>query len=102
MVPLMPLIYEALPKAALYLAALAAVGVPIARALLARAAGDGASEPAGAQQRLRRLALAIAAAAVLALALRAWGHTAAAFGPSDALLPENLRIIALESRWGGS
>jgi copper transport protein len=49
---------------------------------------------------LARLALIVSCLLVAALLLRAWAQTAAAFGVQEAWLPENLRLIAFESRWG--
>jgi putative copper export protein len=37
---------------------------------------------------------------IAALFVRLWTQTAAAFGPNDAWLLDNLRLMALESRWG--
>jgi putative copper resistance protein D len=96
------MLYEVLPKAAVYSAALFAVGLAVARALLRRAATDtrsqGLIDPL--ESRLRRYALSVAASAIAALTARAWAHTAAVFGPAEASRWENLRLIALESRWG--
>lgn len=41
-----------------------------------------------------------AAALAVATLVRAWAHTAAAFGVADSWTWENLCLIALESRWG--
>jgi copper transport protein len=49
---------------------------------------------------LSRLALVVSCLLVAALLLRAWAQTATAFGVKEAWLPENLRLIAFESRWG--
>jgi putative copper export protein len=49
---------------------------------------------------LGRLALVVSCLLVVALLLRAWAQTATAFGVTEAWLPENLRLIAFESRWG--
>lgn len=46
-----------------------------------------------------RLAMA-AAVLVAATLVRAWAHTASAFGVAEAWVWENLRLIAFESRWG--
>ena len=37
---------------------------------------------------------------VAALALRAWAHTAAAFGVAESLSYQNLYIVTIESQWG--
>ena len=49
---------------------------------------------------LSRLAFGVSCLLVAALLLRAWAQTATAFGVEEAWLPENLRLIAFESRWG--
>lgn len=93
--------YEALPKALWYIAVQLAVGVSTARWLLARAQATAPHAPdAAGESRLAMVAMAAGGAAVVALALRLWGHTAAAFGADGAWLAENLRTIAIESRWG--
>ena len=38
----------------------------------------------------------------MSLGARAWAHTAASFGPAEAWSWEPLRVIVLESRWGGA
>jgi putative copper export protein len=89
--------YEWLPKAVVYVTAQLAVGLAVAR-WLARPA-DGAADVA-LDARLARAAIAVAVLALVALAARAWVHTATAFGWAEAWVGENLRVIALESRWG--
>lgn len=97
------MLYEVVPKAAVYLSALVAVGVPVARALLKRSTGAVAADEAGSlEARLRRVALLVGIIALLALALRAWAHTAAVFGAADAFRWENLHVIAIDSRWGAA
>jgi copper transport protein len=49
---------------------------------------------------LSRLALFVSCLLIAALLLRAWAQTATAFGVKEAWLPENLRLITFESRWG--
>jgi copper transport protein len=49
---------------------------------------------------LSRLAFVVSCLLVAALLLRAWAQTVSAFGSQDAWLPENLRLVAFESRWG--
>lgn len=83
-----------------YGAIIAAVGACAVRFFLASAL----LHP-DARDRLERAAAASGVAAVLvafaAQLLRAWTHTLAAFGLADALVWSNLRLIAIESRWGG-
>jgi len=88
--------YEWLPKAAVYALAQFAIGLAVARRL-ARSADSAASSL---DARLAGAAGVVAIALVSALAARAWLHTVTAFGWADALVVENLRVIALESRWG--
>jgi copper transport protein len=97
-----PLLYEAGPKAALYALAQFAVGVAVAHWLLRRAPNDPGLESLipRLDERLARLAVWIPCLAMAALAARVWGHTAVSFGAADAWSPENLGLIAWESRWG--
>jgi copper transport protein len=90
--------YEWLPKAAVYALCQFALGLAVARRV-ARPADGGVTPSLDA--RLARAAGVVATALFVALAVRAWLHTVAAFGWADALVVENLRVIALESRWGG-
>ena len=48
------------------------------------------------------IGLTAAAVACLALGLRAWTHTLAAFGLTEAFDWQNIQLIAVESRWGQS
>jgi putative copper export protein len=89
--------YEWLPKAVVYALVQFAIGLAVARRL-ARPA-DGLATLA-LDARLSLLAVGVAAVLLLALAARVWVHTATAFGWADAWIGENLRVIALESRWG--
>lgn len=54
----------------------------------------------GGEAWLSRLALIVSFLLVAALLLRAWAQTASAFGMKEAWLPENLQLVAFESRWG--
>jgi putative copper export protein len=97
------ILYEAFPKTLLYMAALAAIGVPVARVLLERAAGHVQPDTTGEiEARLRRLARGAAFFALATLIARAWAYTASAFGPAEAVQWENLRLIVIESRWGAA
>jgi putative copper resistance protein D len=89
--------YEWLAKAAVYALVQFAIGLAVARRLAAADGGAGLAVDA----RLARAALVVTVALLLALAARAWLHTVSAFGWTDAWAGENLRLIALESRWGG-
>lgn len=89
--------YEWLPKAAVYALIQFAIGLAVARRLAT--APDGRLSPT-LDRTFSRAAAVVAAALVVALAVRAWLHTVTAFGWADAWLGENLRVIALESRWG--
>jgi copper transport protein len=89
--------YEWLPKAAVYALVQFAIGLVVARRL-ARPA-DGRSSAAF-DARLSWATIAVAVTLLVAVAARAWVHTVTAFGWADAWVGENLRVIALESRWG--
>lgn len=86
-----------LPKAAVYLFGQLAIGAVIVRRLAAGA--DGGASP-GIDAWLLTVARAVAALLLAALAFRLVTQTVAAFGPSDAWTVENLRIVAIDSRWG--
>ena len=47
-----------------------------------------------------KLGLGMSALLVASLLVRAWAHTATAFGLSDSFSTSNLHLIAIESRWG--
>jgi putative copper export protein len=83
--------FEWLPKAAVYCGAFVAAG-SVAIGILSRGRGNHA--------RLKIIALLSAILMLAGLAARAWFHTAAVFGWADSLSFENLRLIAVESRWG--
>ena len=86
--------------ALLYGAILAAIGACAARWLIAPRLD--AHEARHLERSAATIGLASAALAVLAQVLRAWTHTIAAFGLADAFVWENVRLIAIESRWGQS
>jgi copper transport protein len=95
---------EAAPKAALYASVQLAVGVATTHWLLRRVATS-AWRPGLLDQvdrRLARLAIWASVAATAALALRVWSHTAIVFGWPESMTWSNLRVIALESRWGSN
>lgn len=95
-------VIEALPKAVVYLALLGATGTCAARwwsrVLGARRGGD--AWPAELDRALGRMLSAAAAALVAGLVARAWTHSVAALGFAEALVWENVRLIAWESGWG--
>ena len=101
---------EVTAKAVVYAAALLAVGVAVSYQLLRHVAGNpafptSAAAPvhrvSGSAARKLDTLLAISAVVMLcALAMRAVGHSVAAFGWTDGLTWENVRLIAVESGWG--
>ena len=95
----MPESFEAAAKVVAYLAILVATGVAGAGWLLARASVE-PSAAAAARRRLDAMVLPAGACLLLATLVRAWAHTASAFGVAEAWSLENLHLIALESRWG--
>jgi putative copper export protein len=92
---------EAAPKAVLYGALLVAIGACAARWLL-RAHALGSSDDRGTdfERRLSRVLVVAAAFVTVAIALRAWTHTLAVFGPSDGMDWDRIQLVALQSRWG--
>ena len=92
---------EIAAKVLAYGAVLLTFGCAVTRLLLLpRVVPQGTAQADDAVRRLAATQVAAAGVLLLALALRAFGHTVAAFELPDALSIENLRIIALESRWG--
>jgi putative copper export protein len=69
--------------------------------MLPRLGQERADEARACEERLAGLALAATIALVIGLALRLFAHTAAAFGLAESLSIEALRVIGIESRWGG-
>ena len=96
-------LFEVVAKSAVYGCALVAVGAVTAnRLLLPRAAGRlnrdiQEATALAASNRLRMAAFGL----LVALLMRAWAHTATAFGLMDSFSPANLRIVTSESRWAG-
>jgi putative copper export protein len=88
-----------LAKAVVYGLGQLAIGIAVARRL-AWHAGPGSGSGADLERYLIRFARVLALLILLALAFRLWAQTASAFGQSDAWALENLRLIAIESRWG--
>ena len=86
----------------MYAALLPALGALVARwALLPALSGVlSAAARTRVERLLGQIGLVAALVVALATALRAWTHTVAAFGFSDAQSWEAIRIIAFESRWG--
>ncbi len=94
--------YESVPKATVYALIQLAAGLAIVRWNVGRAWGESLARESGVDRRFRRSALLVAPAIVVGLLARAWTHTFVAFGLPDALAWENIRVVALESRWGAS
>ncbi|HUP25346.1 MAG TPA: CopD family protein [Thermoanaerobaculia bacterium] len=93
---------EAAGRWAVYLTALPWLGAVSARLLLwPRVTVTTPDERLELDRALGRLALLLAMALLFALALRALGQTAIAFGLGDALDLDHLRTVVVESRWGG-
>jgi putative copper export protein len=93
---------EATPKAMVYASVMLCVGAAVGRGLL-RFKGERrltAIQRAELADAFRRLAITAPLILVVALTLRAWAHTAAAFGIPESISYQNLHTIALESQWG--
>lgn len=93
----MPENLEVAAKLVAYLAIVLAIGCAGAAWLAARPAFTPFAEL---QPRIASRLLPIAGAMLTATLVRAWAHTASTFGTEEAWTWENLRLIALESRWG--
>lgn len=92
---------EIAAKVLAYGAVLLTLGCAVVRlALLPRLASPGTPQRDDVVQRVAGTQVAASGILLIALLLRAFGHTVSAFELPDALSLENLRIIALESRWG--
>jgi putative copper export protein len=103
-VPDPAVLLEAGAKALMYTSLLIAIGAIALRwLLLPRAAKElGPDRILAIELSIARLAPGAASAALAACILRVWTHTVSAFGLADAASWDNLRLIALESRWGQS
>jgi len=86
------------PKALMYSFGQLAIGVVVVR-LLASGRSDAATQVSP-SHRLDRVALVVACGLCVAMLLRLAAQTAAAFGTTEAWALENLRVVAIESRWG--
>jgi copper transport protein len=97
---MLDMLIEAATKALLYAAVLQTVGA--ATAFWAIAPQPAADAPPGhsVEASIQRVGLRASAAVVLALLLRAWAHTATAFGLAQSMSLRALSTIAIESRWG--
>ncbi len=92
---------EMLVKAAGYAAWMAAAGACAVRWLIVpRLAPRSYPDAAGLLHSAATTLVAASAVALGAVLLRAWAHTVAAFGYEESFVWENIRLIALESRWG--
>ena len=80
-----------------YLALLCGTGAAVALAFARAAAPGDALAP-----RLRRLARLAGVLGVAAVVLRALAHAAALDGPAGAFELDTLRLVVIDSRWGGS
>ncbi len=96
-------VLEAIARGTLYLAFLPVVGACAFRWFLLPRADPGIVTTRtfeALEQSVVRVGLIAAALLLLAVLLRAWAHTAAAFGAAEALSWESLRVVTVESRWG--
>ncbi|MGC4082316.1 MAG: CopD family protein [Vicinamibacterales bacterium] len=91
---------EIATKIAAYAAVIIAVGISGVRLLLLRVDTVDVDGDARVERGLTRAAGVAALLLLLGVAIRAVAHTATAFGWADTWSIENLRLIALESRWG--
>ncbi len=89
------LILAWLPKAVVYLMNQLAIGLLVVRRLTPQ-------QSASATALQRRMAIVLSLCLLAGLAGRLWVQSAIAFGVGDAALSENLQLIGIESRWGGS
>jgi putative copper export protein len=80
-----------------YLALLCGAGAAVALALASPAVSGEALAP-----RLRRIARLAGLLGVAAIVLRALAHAAAIDGPAGAFQIDTLRLVVVDSRWGGS
>jgi putative copper export protein len=103
-VPDPAVLLEAGAKALLYASLLIVIGASALRwLLLPRTASElGPRRVLSIEQSISRLAFGAATIALAACILRVWTHTLSAFGVGDAGSWDNLKLIALESRWGQS
>jgi putative copper export protein len=90
--------YAWVPKALVFGLVQLGIGIAVARQL----ASGPARMSAGWDTWFVRLARRVAWLLAAALVARLWMQTASAFGPTEAFGLDNLRVIALESRWGES
>ena len=92
---------EPLAKAVTYGALLLVIGVSGARWTTIRA-WPRHERLDDVHERLDRVALAGAATLLLALLARAWAHTVTAFGAAESFVWGNVRLVAVDSRWGSA
>jgi putative copper export protein len=94
--------YEALPKTVLYAAVLLIAGAAVSRGMARPLIRSSLSQRTGAEldQALERLGVAASGLAVASVLARVLGHTATVFGAPDVFDWSNIRVIAIESRWG--
>lgn len=93
------LYYAWAPKAAVYCLGQLAIGIGVAGWLERLTRGDHGSSTAF-QRWLGQLARAVSGLLLVSLTFRLLMQTASAFGLDDLWAGDNLRIVAIESRWG--
>ncbi len=94
------LLYAWALKAVIYVLGQLAIGIAVVHWLTGsddRTESLSRREP---RRWLGMLARVVATLILASLTAKLWVQTASAFGAADAWLPDNLRVIALESRWG--
>jgi putative copper export protein len=91
---------EAVTKALLYAAVLQTVGAATAFWVAAPHAMADMRPRLPVELSIGRVGLCASAAVVVALVLRAWAHTATAFGLAQSMTPGAVSTIVAESRWG--
>jgi putative copper export protein len=96
------IVLEAAPKALVYAAVMLCVGAAAGRGLLRFRVAPllTAGQQSALNDAFRRLAVTASLMLVVALAIRAWAHTATAFGLAASFSYQNLYTITIESRWG--
>ena len=96
------MLLEAATKAIVYAALMPVIGAAATYwCVWLRLSGDARASGETMERSLRRVGLVASTLLVSGLLLRAWAHTAAAFGVRDAFSPEQLELMAIESAWGG-
>ena len=94
------LLYAEVLKAVIYTLGQLAIGIALVYRLTDREDESESACRGQSRRWLGTLARVVAALILASLVFRLWVQTASAFGTADAWLLDNLRVIALESRWG--